>query len=146
MPAGEQGALLEAARGAGRYPRIRFILVADNMEFPVRGGLASDLMAGLNGGSGPSGWPSNALLYVGATPSSTISYDPVVSRFGLVLTTGGLSEEQFGTTLSELAAASGNGTPAAAPPAEFVAGATQWAKARGGLTVRNAWMALNAAK
>lgn len=112
------------------------------MEFPVRGSLASDLMAGINGSSGPSGWPSNALLYVGATPSSTISYDPVVSRFGLVLTTGGLSEEQFGATLAELATASGNGMP----PAEFVASATQWAKARGGLTVRNAWMALNATK
>lgn len=141
VPANEQGALLEAARGAGRYPRIRFILVADNMEFPLRGGLAADLMAGLTGGSGPSGWPSNALLYVGASPSSTISYDPVVSRFGLVLTTGELSEAQFGETLAELAAASG-----ASPPADFVAGATQWAKARGGLSVRNAWMALNAAK
>lgn len=106
------------------------------MEFS---GLASDLMAGLTGGSGPSGWPSNALLYVGATPSSTISFDPVLSRFGLVLTTGDLSEEQFAATLAELAA--GSGGTSAAPPSDFVAGAVQWAKAWGGLNVRNAWMA-----
>ena len=68
-----------------RHPRVRFILVADNMEFPLRGGLASDLMAsdlmaGLAASSGPSGWPSNALPYVGATPSSTISFDPLWRR------------------------------------------------------------------
>ncbi len=32
VPASEQGNLLEVARGAGRYPRIRFILVLDNVS------------------------------------------------------------------------------------------------------------------
>lgn len=59
----ELSSLLEAARGCGRYPRLRFVLVADHVELPLgRGGaLAADLMAGL-AGAGPSGWPSNTLL------------------------------------------------------------------------------------
>ena len=66
VPASEQASILEIARGAGRYPRIHFIIVVDNLDFPLRGGLAADLMAGLTvSGSNASGWPSNALLYVG---------------------------------------------------------------------------------
>ena len=133
VPSGEQGALLEVARGAGRYPRLRFIIVADNVDLPLRGGssLATDLMSGLTGGSGPSGWPSNALLYVGASPTSTICYDHIVSRFGLVLTTGLLSEAEFGKTVAEV-------TGRKDVPADEIEKAVQWATLRGGLTIRNA--------
>ncbi|KAF5830680.1 hypothetical protein DUNSADRAFT_14195 [Dunaliella salina] len=79
----DSGAILEAARGCGRYPRIRFILVADHMDFPVRSDIAMDLMAGLSG-VGSSGWPSNTLLYMGVNSNATISStDPLISRFGL---------------------------------------------------------------
>ncbi|KAG1659329.1 hypothetical protein FOA52_010377 [Chlamydomonas sp. UWO 241] len=126
----EQHALLEVARGAGRYPRIRFIIVADNVDMPLRGNMAADLMAGLSNGSGPAGWPSNVLLYIGVTPTSTLSFDPVVSRFGTVVTTSDLSEEQFATTLTELAGGE--------LPTGVASMAVQWAKSRDGLTIRNA--------
>lgn len=137
VPSSEQSAILEVARGAARYPRIRFIIVVDNVEFPLRGsaGLAADLLSGLTSGSGPSGWPSNALLYVGATPNSTITFDPIVSRFGLVLATSPLSEAEFGQTLKELSG-----------PEKLVdinaEEAAQWALARGGLSIRNAHLSL----
>ena len=70
-----------------------------------------------------------------ATPTSTINFDHIVSRFGLVLATESLKEEQFHKTLAELA------YPNALPPA-VVADAVEWAKSRGGLTVRNAAMYL----
>ncbi len=57
----ELGNILEAARGCSRYPRLRFVLVADHVDFPLRGAAAADLMSGLTG-SGPSGWPANTLL------------------------------------------------------------------------------------
>ena len=138
VPAAEQSAILEVARGAARYPRIRFIIVVDNVEFPLRGssGLATDMMAGLTGGSGPSGWPPNAILYVGATPSSTINFDRIVSRFGLVLATSPLNDEEFQQTLKELIGGE-----------DLLDGqvqkATKCAVARGGLTIRNAHMSLS---
>ncbi len=131
VPSGEQGALLDIARGAGRYPRIRFIIVADNMDLPLRGALASELMAGLTGSTGPAGWPSNALLYVGASPASTITFDSVVSRFGIVLTTGDLTEAEFSQTLAEMLKVD-------AVPADFLAKALAFARSRGGFTIRNA--------
>ncbi len=57
----ELGNILEVARGCGRYPRLRFVLVADHVDFPVRGAAAAELCSGLSG-SGPSGWPANTLL------------------------------------------------------------------------------------
>lgn len=131
VPSSEQGALLDIARGAGRYPRIRFIIVADNLDLPLRGTLASELMAGLTGGTGPSGWPSNALLYVGASPSSTITFDSVVSRFGIVLTTGDLTDEQFARTLAEMLKVD-------TVPADYLTQAQSFARSRGGFTIRNA--------
>ncbi|GFH24897.1 DUF815 domain-containing protein, partial [Haematococcus lacustris] len=98
----EVGAILEAARGCGRYPRLRFVLVADHVDFPVRPALAADLMAGLSD-VGAAGWPSNVLLYMAATASSTVGLDPVVARFGIKLFTKDLTEDQFGATLQELA-------------------------------------------
>ncbi len=41
---------LEAARGCGRYPRVRFVLCIDNAELPLRGSAAGDLLAGLSRG------------------------------------------------------------------------------------------------
>ncbi|GLC51367.1 hypothetical protein PLESTB_000494700 [Pleodorina starrii] len=129
----EVGNILEAARGCGRYPRLRFVLVADHVDFPLRGSAAADLMSGLAGG-GPSGWPGNTLLYMGANSSSTLSYDPVVSRFGLILTTKELSEEDFGATLRSVA-----GEDAAKLSDDDVAYAADWArKQSGGLSVRSA--------
>ena len=46
--------ILEAARGCGRYPRLRFILVADHVDMPLRGAGAADLMAGLSNGASES--------------------------------------------------------------------------------------------
>lgn len=132
VPSNEQSSILEVARGAGRYPRIRFILVADNVDMPLRGGMAADLMAGLTGGSGASGWPDNILLYVGVTPTSTLSFDPVVSRFGEIITTGDLSEQDFEATLTEV-----SGSPVSP---DQVSAAVRWAEARGGPSVRNAVM------
>lgn len=77
--------MVEIARGCGRYPRLRFIIVADHIDFPIRGNVSADLATGLSGGGG-AGWPENTLLYVGASANATIGYnDPIVSRFGLVL-------------------------------------------------------------
>ena len=113
--------------------------MADNVEFPLRGpnGMAADLMAGLTGGFGPSGWPSNVLLYIGATPNSTISFDPIVSRFGLVLATSPLNEREFEQTLMDLMGAEKLADGQAQK-------AIHWALARGGLTIRNAVMSLSA--
>ncbi len=72
---------------------------------------------------------------MGVSPSSTVSYDAMVSRFGLVLNTPSeLSEEAFGATLRELA-----GEDAARLGPEDVAFAVDWAKKScGGLSVRAA--------
>ncbi|KXZ56696.1 hypothetical protein GPECTOR_1g627 [Gonium pectorale] len=131
----ELGALLEAARGCGRYPRLRFVLVADHVDFPLRGAAAADLCSGLAGaGAGPSGWPENTLLYMGVSSGSTLNYDPVVSRFGLILTTKELSEEQFGATLRQVA-----GEDASRLSDEDVAYAADWVRRQsGGLSVRGA--------
>ncbi|GIL72705.1 hypothetical protein Vretimale_4412 [Volvox reticuliferus] len=127
----EVGNILEAARGCGRYPRLRFILVADHVDLPMRG--AADLMSGL-AGSGPSGWPSNTLLYMGASSTSAISYDPVVSRFGLILTTTELSEQDFSDTLRRVA-----GEDAKLLSDDDVAYAAEWARKQTGiLSVRSA--------
>lgn len=134
------GSILEAARGCGRYPRARFILVADHVDLPVRGAAAADLLAGLSG-TGASGWPSNTLLYLGATATSTVNVDPLVSRFGLKLLTKHLSEGEFAATLKELAAGM-TGQPAEDVPAEQLKSAVEYAFADGGLSVRaaSAWL------
>lgn len=129
----EVGGLLEIARGCGRYPRLRFIIVADHVDFPLRGQLAADLMAGLSG-SGPSGWPSNTLLYMGATATSTINMDPIVSRFGILQATNFLTDEEWSGVLTQLAAQ----RQQPAPTAEQIAAAADWAKSRGGKTIRSA--------
>jgi hypothetical protein len=90
----------------------------------------------MDAGGGPTGWPENALLYVGASPSSTISYeDPIVSRFGLILTTKTLEEDEFVLTLKELAAVQ---SPSANLDDESLGHAVQMSRKRGGLTIRNA--------
>eukprot|EP00798_Chlamydomonas_sp_ICE-L_P007960 gene7960-1176_t len=130
----ELSSILEVARGAGRYPRVRFILVADNASLPVRNPtLVADLMAGLSG-SGGSGWPSNCLLYMAASPDSTVSVsDPVVARFGMLLTTGFMSEAEFQSTLETLSDEQCKNLQL-----EEVAQAINWANQRGGLTLRAA--------
>lgn len=71
---------------------------------------------------------------MGASSASTISYDPLVSRFGLLLTTKELSEQQFGDTLRSVA-----GEDAAKLSDEDVAYAADWARRQsGGLSVRSA--------
>jgi hypothetical protein len=55
------GNLLEAARGCARYPRLRFILVADHLDLPLRAGAGlTDLLAGL-GAAGRGFWESKVL-------------------------------------------------------------------------------------
>ncbi|KAG2499306.1 hypothetical protein HYH03_002884 [Edaphochlamys debaryana] len=131
-------AVLEAARGCGRYPRLRFVIVADHVDCPVRGAAAADLSAGL-GRCGPSGWPENTLLYMAASSSSTLSYDAVTSKFGLILTTKELTEEQYGETLRKIAATAAGSEAAAALSDEDLAYAVEWARKQGGgLSVRAA--------
>ncbi|GFR41273.1 hypothetical protein Agub_g1948, partial [Astrephomene gubernaculifera] len=131
----DAASLLEAARGCGRYPRLRFILVADHLELPLRGAGVGELLGGLAGGGGAAGWPSNTLLYMGVSSSSTVSYDALVSRFGLVLTTAELTEAGFGATLRELAGEEAG----AALREENVVHAAEWARKQcGGLSVRAA--------
>ncbi|KAJ9510215.1 hypothetical protein QJQ45_015694 [Haematococcus lacustris] len=134
----EVGAILEAARGCGRYPRLRFVLVADHVDFPVRPTLAADLMAGLSD-VGAAGWPSNVLLYMAATASSTVGLDPVVARFGIKLFTKDLTEDQFGTTLQELASRKEPETGQVLLGQEVVQRGVKWANVVcGGLSVRAA--------
>lgn len=93
VPASEIGNVLDIARGCARYPRVRFILVADHVELPLRGSAATDLMSGLSAAGG-SGWPSNTLLYLGASAASTVSRsDPFVARCGLVVPVTGIEDE-----------------------------------------------------
>jgi predicted AAA+ superfamily ATPase len=70
------------------------------------------------------------LLYVVASSSSTITFDSVVSRFGLVITTGDLDEEGFHMTIGQMSEKTHS--------SEELSAAEGWAKYRGGLTVRNA--------
>lgn len=128
--------LLDVARGCGRYPRLRFVLAVDHVDLPLRGGLANDLLGGLSG-AGPSGWPANTLLYMAASPSSAVSYDALVARFGLVLTTQELAEADFAGVLREAAAQqAGGGTTV---PEQEAARAVEWARATyGALSVRAA--------
>ncbi|GBF92461.1 hypothetical protein Rsub_04565 [Raphidocelis subcapitata] len=162
----EFGAILDIARGCARYPRVRFILVADHLELPLRGSLLQDVCSGLSGAGG-SGWPSNTLLYVGASPGSTVTpSDPLVQRAGLLLLTEPLDEEGFREALGELlgaqragrltptgaqlaawdasgAGSPGGDEPAAAAPAAVsdaeLASAIAWAKRHcGGLSLRAA--------
>ncbi|WIA40947.1 hypothetical protein OEZ86_004601 [Tetradesmus obliquus] len=106
VPPSELPNILDIARGCARYPRVHFILVADHVDSPLKGQLAADLMSGL-GSSGASGWPSNTLLYVGASASSTVSRsDPVVARCPLVVPLQGLQDEEaFLQAVEELLAA-----------------------------------------
>jgi len=134
LSTGEWPAVMDAARGCGRYPRVRFILVADHLELPARGAPAADLLSGLSGGGG-GGWPDNTLLYVGASSTSTVNpSDPLVARFGLVVAAPALGgDEGFATALAELA-----GGGAAKPGPEDLAAAKAWAAARGGPCLRTA--------
>jgi hypothetical protein len=106
VPPSELPNILDIARGCARYPRVHFILIADHVELPLKGQTAADLMSGL-GGSGASGWPSNTLLYLGASASSTVSRsDPVVSRCPLVVPLQGLQDEgAFLQAIEEMMAA-----------------------------------------
>ena len=81
---------------------MRFILVADHVDLPLRGSLLQDLASGL-GGAGGSGWPANTLLYIGASASSTVSpSDPVVARAGVLVVTEELDEAGFKSALGQL--------------------------------------------
>lgn len=124
--------VLEVARGCARYPRLRFIIVADHVDVPPRGNVAVDLLNGL-GGTGGSGWPDNTLLYVGASSNSTIGYgDALVSRFGLVLPlTPSEGDAAFRDTLKEMVGGAEIGD-------EDFAAAKAWAEKHGGLSLRTA--------
>ena len=107
---------------------MRFILVADHVDLPLRGGLLQDLASGL-GGAGGSGWPANTLLYIGASASSTVSpSDPVVARAGVLVVTEELDEAGFKSALGQLlgsyraGASSGALTPTGAQVAAAVPG------------------------
>lgn len=52
VPHHELHNILDIARGCARYPRLRFILVADHVDLPMRGQLAADMAAGLSAGGG----------------------------------------------------------------------------------------------
>ncbi len=74
------------------------------------------------------------MQYMGACSTSKVSYDPLVSRFGLILTTDELTEEGFGEALRRVA-----GEDAAKLSNEDVAYAADWArKQTGGLSLRSA--------
>jgi len=49
VPASEVNNILDIARGCARYPRVRFILVADHLELPLRGTAAADISSALSG-------------------------------------------------------------------------------------------------
>jgi hypothetical protein len=70
--------------------------------------IPKDVCSGLSGAGG-SGWPSNTLLYVGASPSSTVTpSDPLVQRAGLLLVTEELEEAGFrlaGTPIARMRSA-----------------------------------------
>lgn len=166
-----------------RYPRIRFVLVADHVDLPLRGPSVAELMAGLSSGGwvvehtthtmmhrsdhlvelnaasmcvvfphmtsamffsmavGASGWPSNTLLYLGASANSSVSLDPVVSRFGVKLfTPTSLSKDQFAQTLQELAkVVIPKGDPVSDVPESHLSAAIAWAETNeGSLNVRGA--------
>lgn len=140
VPTSELNNLVDIARGCARYPRLRFIIVADHVDFPLRGSLAADLSGALTAG-GPSGWPSNAILYVGVSATSTLSMDSVVSRFGSFITTEALDEGGFKRAVSELAA--GVGLPVGD---EDLSAAVAWASKRGGFSVRAAWQYVHSVK
>lgn len=150
VPPSELPNILDIARGCARYPRVRFILVADHVDFPLPRSAAADLCSGLSGGSGPSGWPDNTLLYMAASASSTITAsDGVVGRFGLPLGTGNLTAEEFVAAVKELALAglvakgsAAEGGDAAEQLQPAAEAALQWAESsQAGLTVRAAAMA-----
>eukprot|EP00879_Flechtneria_rotunda_P022214 GHRR01023438.1.p1 GENE.GHRR01023438.1~~GHRR01023438.1.p1 ORF type:complete len:493 (+),score=139.30 GHRR01023438.1:778-2256(+) len=49
IPNSELPNTVDIAKGCARYPRVRFILVADNVELPLRGPASAELVAGLEG-------------------------------------------------------------------------------------------------
>jgi predicted AAA+ superfamily ATPase len=145
--------LLEAARGCGRYPRVRFVLIADDVPLPLAGGSsaawASDLLSALAsaGGSassaaasgGAAWWPANVTLHVAASATSAVGWgDSLAQRCGQVLALPAAGEDGFLAAVRELleAAAAGGGAGAAAALDE--ACAVAWAKERGMLSVRGA--------
>lgn len=128
------------------------MLVADHLDWPLRGAVANDLLSGLSG-SGPSGWPSNTILYAGASASNGVNYDSLTSRFGLIVRTSDLTPEVFGSTVRIIASAAaakmaasaagveGGGSSSAAEvqiSEEDMGAAMQWASQHGGLTIRGA--------
>ncbi|KAI8474492.1 MAG: hypothetical protein J3K34DRAFT_518218 [Monoraphidium minutum] len=115
VPSSELPNILDIARGCARYPRVRFILVADHVDLPLRASqyprvrfilvADHDLSAGM-AGAGGSGWPANTLLYLGASSGSTVSpTDPVVQRAGVLVVTEELTEQGFREALGQLLAA-----------------------------------------
>jgi hypothetical protein len=147
VPPSELPNILDIARGCARYPRVHFILVADHVELPLKAQIAADLMSGL-GASGASGWPSNTLLYIGASASSTVSRsDPVVARCPLVVPLQGLQDEgTFLQAVEEMmaatqgSAAAGEGSSSSGSSVlseELKEAALAWGKQQG-LSVRSA--------
>lgn len=126
VSAGEASNLLDIARGCARYPRVRFVLVLDNLDLPVRGALAADLKWGL-ARTGASGWPSNTLLYCAVSAESTVRPDdPLVALFGRrIVTTPIEYGEAFETAVAQaLGVAPGKVAPGRlAAAAQFAAGA-----------------------
>ncbi|KAF6251040.1 hypothetical protein COO60DRAFT_1275392 [Scenedesmus sp. NREL 46B-D3] len=132
VPPAELPNVLDIARGCARYPRVHFVLVADHVELPLKGQLAADLMAGLGGG-GASGWPSNTLLYLGASAGSTVSRsDPVVARCPLVLVAA--RRQRDGAAAAAGGSGGGSGSVLSG---ELREAALAWGKQQG-LSVRSA--------
>jgi predicted AAA+ superfamily ATPase len=138
--------LLEAARGCGRYPRVRFVLLADDVSLPLPGSpWASELFSALAAAGGApatrgsaSWWPANVTLHVAASASSAVGWgDPLAQRCGDVVLLPSVGEEGFLAAVKELLVAagvedehgvlSGGGGDAVA-----------WAKERGALSLRGA--------
>jgi predicted AAA+ superfamily ATPase len=137
--------LLEAARGCGRYPRVRFVLLADDVPLPLGGGAwASELLAALAASGGAAAassssaawWPANVTLHVAASASSAVGWgDPFAQRCGQVLALPAAGEEGFLASVRELLAAAAAG---AAAPSVDEGRAVAWAKERGMMSVRGA--------
>lgn len=138
--------LLEAARGCGRYPRVRFALLADDVPLPLAGGggaaWASELLAALAAAGGApaaggsaSWWPANVTLHLAASASSAVGWgDPLAQRCGDVVILPAAGEEGFLAAANELLAAAGHPPLGGGDEARAVA----WAKERGALSLRGA--------
>eukprot|EP00878_Enallax_costatus_P017062 GHUV01017914.1.p1 GENE.GHUV01017914.1~~GHUV01017914.1.p1 ORF type:complete len:556 (+),score=170.71 GHUV01017914.1:1048-2715(+) len=142
IPGSEISNILDIARGCARYPRVRFILVADHVDLPVRGSAATDLMTGLSAAGG-SGWPVNTLLYLGASAASAVGRsDPIVDRCGLIVPITAVGDEAgYLSTVGELLAAKQGKSSSEGPDSELEAelykAAVAWGKQQG-FSVRSA--------